>query len=251
MRPRLGNTGTRASLGAGRRAHVSASPIRHLHSGPGGFWVGMGGLTWLGGLPGQGPLIGRCGNSPKVAANNSDKPMGSCKVGLSPPGAGGLCVPLMCGMGFIWDQVSACIRRWGCLGGLGGHGQAGGALGEAAWLAERALAPGHWWQRSSANVFSCLSTVSTNTLSPTKHNIIMFCFEWEWSLFASRCDSQIGGTFRGLKPAPLREGLLWKGPLCSAEHLTFSTWVRKILILHTPQNPKTNILLSTLLFHLR
>lgn len=129
MRPRLGNTGTRASLGAGRRAHVSASPIRHLHSGPGGFWVGMGGLTWLGGLPGQGPLIGRCGNSPKVAANNSDKPMGSCKVGLSPPGAGGRCVPSCVGWassgtrcqrasedGAAWEAWEATGRQEGLWG---------------------------------------------------------------------------------------------------------------------------------------
>lgn len=54
-------------------------------------------------------------------------------------------------------------------------GQAGrrGLRVETAWLAEAALAPGHWWQCSSENVFSCLSTVPAN--SPLPPNITSPC----------------------------------------------------------------------------
>lgn len=51
---------------------------------------------------------------------------------------------------------------------------------ETARLAELALALSHWWQCSSEYVFSCLSTVPTNTPLSTKHNITVFCFEWGW-----------------------------------------------------------------------
>lgn len=45
---------------------------------------------------------------------------------------------------------------------------------ETAWLAEAALAPGHWWQCSSENVFSCLSIVPINTPLPPQ-NITSLC----------------------------------------------------------------------------
>lgn len=61
-------------------------------------------------------------------------------------------------------------------------GQAGrrGLRVETAWLAEAALAPGHWWQCSSENVFSCLSTVPTNSPLPPKHHITVFGSERGW-----------------------------------------------------------------------
>lgn len=91
-------------------------------------------------------------------------------------------------------------KRW--LSGRPGR-QAGrrGLRLETAWLAALALAPSHWWQCSSENVFSCVSTVPPNTPLPAKHNITMFCFEWGWCVFANRCNSQIGGALENLKPA--------------------------------------------------
>lgn len=53
------------------------------------------------------------------------------------------------------------------------------------------------------------------------------------------------GEAWGARPG---EGLLWKGPPCSAGHFSFSMWVRKILVFHTPRIPKAKYLLSALPF---
>lgn len=153
---------TRASRGARTRASVLDSQISHLRREPGRFWRGDS-HVWEG-ISQQDPLAGDVGTIPQVAVNGPDKPVGSSKVGPS-PGAGGSCVPLRCERGWTrsWALLaSKDAAAWEAR--LPASGQVGRRRlrVETAWLAERALAPGHWWQRALADLFSCLSIVPAN-----------------------------------------------------------------------------------------
>lgn len=65
---------------------------------------------------------------------------------------------------------------------------------------------------------------------------------------ANRCNSQIGGALENLKPASPQERAALEGAALLCRAFTFSMWVKKILILHTPQIPKGKYLLSALPF---
>lgn len=65
---------------------------------------------------------------------------------------------------------------------------------------------------------------------------------------ANRCNSQIGGALENLKPASPQERAALEGAALLYRAFTFSMWVKKILILHTPQIPKGKYLLSALPF---
>lgn len=82
-----------------------------------------------------------------------------------------------------------------------------GGRAERAWLAAQALEPGRAAVLLSRPVFSFkYHHHPPAPATPPEHNITVFCSEWEQEIFASRCNSQIGGALGGEREASFSPG---------------------------------------------